>query len=114
MSDLNRRGAKTLTQMAAELGATMTTREGLASARSLGPLDGALGVGRGDMGRPLERDRQRPVGRLADEQRSGELKAGLDLSRALPLAGSDEPDGDLMQVSAMAMRLLAGLPDSLV
>ena len=34
-----------------------------------------------------ERDRQRQVGRLADQQRSGELKAALD-------PGSDEPDGD--------------------
>jgi hypothetical protein len=39
------RGAKTLTQMAAELGTSKSTREALASARSLGPLDGELGVG---------------------------------------------------------------------
>jgi hypothetical protein len=43
-----------------------------------------------------ERDRQRQVGRLADGQRSSEIKATLDLSPARPLAGSDEHDGALI------------------
>jgi len=38
-----------------------------------------------------ERDRQRQVGR-AEEHRRGELKASLDLSRALLAAGCDQPD----------------------
>ena len=56
-----------------------------------------------------ERDRQRQVGRLADGQRSSEIKAALDLSLARPLAGSDEPDGELISGGSLPVFRIVGL-----
>jgi hypothetical protein len=56
-----------------------------------------------------ERDRQRQVGRLADGQRRSEIKAALDLSLARPLAGSDEPDGELISGGSLPVFRIVGL-----
>ncbi len=105
------KGAKTLTQMAAELGTIKTiVRRWLRRDHwDLWMAHWASVEERWEAG---ERGRQRQVGRLADGQRSSESKAALDLSLARLLAGSDEPDGELISGLSMAIGLLAGLPDS--
>jgi hypothetical protein len=91
----NLRSAKTLTKMAAELGTTKNTvRRWLR--RDHWDLWMEHWASVEEIWEAGERVRQRQGGWLVDEQRSGELKAALDLSLALLLAGSDEPDGDLI------------------
>ena len=107
------RGAKTLTQIGREIGTTKATvRRWLR--RDHWDLWMEHWASIEEIWEAGERDRQRQGGRLADEQRSAELKAALDLSLARLLAGSEEPDDDLISGLTDGHDVLAGLPDSLV